>query len=220
MPFQMTHLRIAQEIYKLHPSAIKNLPQFYLGTVAPDAVHNRSGYISAYKKASHLCVGNEPWGMLTNNEEWTENVLSFLQEHKNADHYDFTLGVVCHILSDIYNNMTVWTPFRLKYPVEGEKGYNGLYYQESEKVEIELSLDTDNEKNFWMYLRNSTAVDFSGIIFSEEIKKHKENILYRWYKDKEHQDLSRNETVTMESTMDFIKNATEFIVNKMAFSHL
>jgi len=105
MPFQMTHLRIAQEIYKLHPSAIKNLPQFYLGTVAPDAVHNRSDYISAYKKASHLCVGNEPWGMLTNNEEWTENVLSFLQEHKNADHYDFTLGVVCHILSDIYNNL-------------------------------------------------------------------------------------------------------------------
>ena len=56
--------------------------------------------------------------MLTENDDWTENVLKFLPDKRNSDNYDFILGYCCHILSDIYNNIVVWTPFRLKYPEE------------------------------------------------------------------------------------------------------
>lgn len=66
MPFLMTHLHIAKNIYHRVPEAIKDLSQFYLGNIAPDAVHNRIGFTSEHKKASHLCVGNEGWGMVTN----------------------------------------------------------------------------------------------------------------------------------------------------------
>ena len=44
-----------------------------------------------------------------------------------------------------------------------------------------------------------------------EIEKQKDNILNQWYKGKEQQDLSANEAVTIESTMDFIKNAVDFV---------
>jgi len=64
-----------------------------------------------------------------------------------------------------YNNIAVWTPFRLKYP--------------------------------------------------DEIEKHKENILYNWFRGKARQDISSNALVTIESTMNFVEEATQFIISKM-----
>ncbi len=215
MPFQMTHLHIAKNIYQRFPERIKDLPQFYLGTIAPDAVHNREGYVSDYKKASHLCVGNERWGMFTNNDEWIESVLRFLNKNGKSDDYCFILGYGCHILSDIYNNIAVWTPYRLKYPEELLKGYGGLYHQESEKVEIELALKEENKDIFWVHLEKAKAISINDIIFAEEVDKQKENLLYKWYKDRGYPDTSSNKVVTIESTMKFIEDATDFIMSIM-----
>lgn len=215
MPFQLTHLHIAKRLHQLRPNMIHDLSQFYLGAIAPDAVHIRVGYISDDKKKSHLCVGEERWGLITNNEEWIDNVLMFLDRYKNSDNYDFILGYSCHILSDIYNNIAVWTPFRLKYPDELLKGYGGLYHQESEKVEIELAIKDENQRDFWVYLENAEAISLEDLIFAEEIEKHKENILYNWFRGKQHQDMSSNALVTIESTMNFVEEATQFIISKM-----
>jgi hypothetical protein len=103
----------------------------------------------------------------------------------------------------------------LEYPDELTKGYGGLYHQESEKVEIELALREENKDNFWYHLENAKSTSLNDIIFAEEIEKHKENILYNWYKDKEHQNISSNKLVTIESTMNFVEDATNFIVSKI-----
>jgi len=63
--------------------------EFMLGALAPDSVHFRDNYISDMKKISHLCVGNKKWGRVTNNQEWLENVLAFLQEYKHTDKSDY-----------------------------------------------------------------------------------------------------------------------------------
>ena len=113
MPYTMTHLIIADNVSKVFTKNIKNLPQFYLGNISPDAVHNRANYISNYKKKSHLCVGDEKWGMITNNDEWKNNVISFLNNHKNFENHDFIVGYCCHILSDIYQNIALFIPFKI-----------------------------------------------------------------------------------------------------------
>jgi len=216
MPFTMTHLRISKNIYQLYSEKIKDLPQFYLGTIAPDVVHNRKNYISDYKKASHLLVGDEPWGMITNNDECIENVVNFFIAHKNNDEkFDFIFGYCIHILTDIYNNINVWTPFKQKYKDEASKGYGGLYHLESNKVDIQMALNDENKDDFWIYLEKSKSIDFNNIVFADEIDKQKENILLHWYKNKERQDLSSNKIVTIENTMKFIENATVFVVNKL-----
>ena len=53
MPFAMTHLIISQNIAQRFANQIQGLPQFYLGGIAPDAVHNRANYHSDYKKTAH-----------------------------------------------------------------------------------------------------------------------------------------------------------------------
>ena len=103
----------------------------------------------------------------------------------------------------------------MEYPDELTKGYGGLYHQESEKVEIELALREENKNDFWVHLEKAKSTSLNEIIFAEEIEKHKENILYNWYRDKEHQDISSNKLVTIESTMNFVGDATNFIVSRI-----
>ena len=212
MPYTMTHLIIADKVSKIFSKHIKNLPQFYLGNIAPDAVHNRANYISDYKKDSHLCVGDEKWGMITNNDEWKNSVINFLNNHKNSENHDFIVGYCCHILSDIYNNIALWIPFKQKYADEIDKGRNNLMMRETNMIDIELALTHEKRDIFWSNIKQSVGVDLAGIIYATEIEKQKDNILNTWYADKERPDLTSNEVVTVEVIMDFIENAVDFVM--------
>jgi len=210
MAFTMTHLIISKNISEIFKNHIESLPQFYLGSIAPDAVHNRANYISDYKKESHLITGTEKWGMITNYDRWKRNIIEFLNKRKYSEHHDFILGYCCHVLGDLYNTINVWTPFRLKYANELEKGVN-IHHQENYKIEIELALTYESRNDFWLHLANSNSIDLPPIIYAAELDKQKDNILNSWYKDKERQDISTNKIRTYESEMDFIKNATDFV---------
>jgi len=211
MPFAMTHLIIADRLYGIFGQHIDDQPQFMLGSVAPDAVHNRAEYVSDFKKASHLCVGDEKWGYLTNTGEWTANVVRFAREHIGSGDKDFILGYCAHILSDIYNNMTEWIPFKARFPDEAAKGYGNAHHQDSNRIDIELSLTHGDRDRFRQDLSLSKGVDLPGVIYSSEIEKQKDNILNVWYAGKERPDLSANRIVTYESMMKFIDGAVGFI---------
>lgn len=211
MPFTMTHLIIAENLSEILKNHISDLPQFYLGNIAPDAVHNRVYYISDWKKESHLIVSDEKWGMITKNDEWKINVIDFLNKNKNSENRDFILGYCSHILADLYNTLTVWTPFRITYINELEKGYGSLYHEESNKIDIEFALTYKNRDYFWQNLKKSRSIDLLNMIYATEIDQQKVNILDLWYKDKIRQYISENKFMTYEKTMDFIKNATDFI---------
>jgi len=212
MPYAMTHLIVADNVSKVFAKHIKNLPQFYLGNIAPDAVHNRANYISDYKKDSHLCVGDEKWGMTTNTDEWKNNIIDFLNKHKNSENRDFILGYCCHILADICQIVTLFIPFKQKYADEIEKGIVDLMLRETNMVDIELALTHEKRDIFWANIRQSAGIDLADIIYAAEIEKQKDNILNIWYADKEWQDLTSNKIVTIDSITNFIKNAVDFIV--------
>jgi len=209
----MTHLIIAKNISEIYCDQILNLPQFYLGCVAPDAVHNRPGYISDYKKQSHLITGHEKWGMTTNNDEWKNNVAKLINDYLKSDHFDYVLGYCTHVLSDIYVNINVWTPIRLKYNIDLNigNGYDNNYHHECNKIDIELALSYEHRDIFWINLAKSKSIDLPDIIFAAETEMQKEYILNQWYKNKEHQDLSLNKIKTYEDELSLIERATVFI---------
>jgi len=213
MPFIMTHLIIAKNLSEIYADQIKDIPQFYLGSAAPDAVHNRANYKSDYKKTSHLCVGDERWGYVTNNDEWEASIIAFMNNRIKSADRDFILGYCAHTLADLYNNVHSWTPFRLKYPDEAAKGYDNLHHRESGLIDIELGLTYPGREDFRRLLRESRSVDLPDIVFTDEIDKQKDLILNSWYVDKERPDLSRNMHVTCDNMEEFINNATGYIVS-------
>ena len=186
MAFTMTHLIISKNISEKFINQIDSLPQFYLGSIAPDAAHQRANYISDYKKSAHLITGDEVWGMITDYDGWKKNIIAFLNKNKYSEHHDFILGYCCHILGDLYNTINVWTPFRLKYADDlKEINYNNIHHQESNKLDIELALTYEGRNEFWLHLGKSKSIDLPNLINASEIDKQRDLILNVWYKDKE-----------------------------------
>ena len=135
--FPMVHLSIARNILGA-AHHIKNPCQFMLGSIAPDSVHFRPDFNSDMKKVSHLVVGDERWGYVTDNAGWKENVLTFLDLMRDFEDTDFILGYCAHILADIKHNVEIWTPFRLEHQHELDSGQGSALHREAIEVDLEL----------------------------------------------------------------------------------
>lgn len=209
MPFAMTHLYIAYNILKTTPH-IKKPNNFLLGALAHDSVHFRNNYISDMKFKSHLCVGNENWGAVTNNHEWLEHVLSFLRKNKHTDETDFINGYCCHILADIQNNIKVWMPFRAENIEKFKEGVGSIYRQEANAIDYELYLQPQ-QKIVWKLLERASASDIHNIAKSSEINEMKNSILYEQFTDRKLIDVSKNKYVTLPKMQEFISMESQYI---------
>lgn len=212
MPFAMTHLYIAYNILS-NTQQIKKPCDFMLGAIAPDSIHFRENYNSDIKKKSHLCVGDEKWGRVTNNQEWLKNVLSFLQENKNTEKVDFIYGYCSHILADIQNNIKIWTPFLLENKENLEKGMGSIYHEESYAMDYTLYLLNPNQKKIWEMLENATGYDIPNVVCGDEINKMKQDILYSQFLNRESVDVSSNKYVTLYGIQEFISVESKYIKN-------
>jgi len=212
MPFAMTHLYIAYNILSNTPE-IKKPCDFLLGALAPDSVHLRNNYNSDMKKKSHLCVGDEKWGRLTNNEEWIKNVLAFLHKNDHMENVDFIYGYCSHILADIQNNIKIWTPFLLENKENLEKGMGSIYHEESYAMDYELYLLNPQQKVIWEMLEDAIGYDIPNVVVGDEINKMKHAILHSQFLDRESVDISMNKYVTLSCMQEFISVESQYIKN-------
>lgn len=208
----MTHMNIAYNILCSTPQ-IKKPCDFMLGALSPDSVHYRDSYNSDLKKKSHLCVGDEKWGRITNNQEWLENVLAFLQENELMEKVDFIYGYCAHILADIQNNIKIWTPFLVQNKEILEKGMGSIYHKESYDMDYVLYLQNPHKKEIWEMLKNATGYDIPNIVVGNEINKMKDDILNSEFLNREPADISLNRYVTLTCIQDFISVETQHIKN-------
>jgi|CZCA01.1.fsa_nt_gi hypothetical protein len=101
----LTHLAIADKIYNLWGcDVIKNLPLFFGGNIAPDAIHAKEDYQRSDKKHSHLCDGiySYGYGYPDIRKLFKERLNEFIEKYylpagKDKDLY---LGYVVHLLVD------------------------------------------------------------------------------------------------------------------------
>ena len=226
MPSPMIHFYVAQQITELYPDLVKNLPQFYLGSIAPDAAHFCPDYKPNNKKLTHLFTGDDNWGETKNNDEWLESVLAFLPKYKNTGDYDFALGYVVHIIADICNNIYVWTPFREKYKMDLSVYFKDSYnnpekvpdtvniaheYRENRfAIDYRLAREFKHKNEIFTLLKKAEPVTIPGIVYPDEINAIKENILYKQYVNMD-SDTSQNQLFTYEDALKEIKIMVEFV---------
>jgi len=216
MPFPLTHLLVANEILTRHPRSDADAAQFLLGSLAPDAVHyrkdisNEMGGIGPMKKITHLCpVSDERWGFVTDNDGWMECINAFTKAHSGP----LAEGYAAHVITDLCNNMTLWTNFRSRHPQEAAKGYQSGYYWDLQNIDIRLFLDLQPQvKKIFSLLAKAKASDVPGLVTAEEIHAIRENILYKQYKHPLPTPSREYAFVTYEDTSNFIQNAADFVM--------
>ena len=216
MAFPLTHLCVAYKILEQLP--ITDPAQFILGSIAPDAVHFRGefldatmGNIGATKKVTHLCpISDEKWGQVTDNDGWVDCVKAFLKAHPGDA---FATGYAVHVLTDIYNNISLWREFITKHPEEAAKGYASDYYRDLRNIDLRICNEFFKGGDLRLLLSNAVPQEIPGLVKAEELARIQHNLLHVQYADApENVDTGRCFYVTYKQTLQFIQDAADFCV--------
>ena len=210
MAFPLTHLLVAERIGK-HPDLL-------LGSIAPDGVHYRASLqeasqsgIGPAKKITHLCpISDERWGFVTDNEGWVECVRLFLRQNKGM----LATGYAVHVLTDIYNNKTIWRDFCDNYPQEAAKGYNSDYYRDMRNVDLRIYNEFFRNSHIREILQSAIPQDIPGLIEKGELAAIQNNLLNVAYANAP-ENVCTDDCfyVTYEQTLKFVDDAAKFCIN-------
>jgi len=235
MAFPFTHLCVGLELLKIellksHSMSENDKALFMLGTVAPDGIHYRESFLNSNmksigpaKKITHLCpVSGERWGAITDNDGWTRRVFEFL-ETQPAD--PLRLGYAVHVLTDIYNNLTLWESFRTNYPAEAAKGYASEYYTDMHEIHGRLYEQTPYANEIMELLSKSNPqadIKWNGelLITMDEMDAIKQNLIHDDYKNAKERITPGYEYkfVTYDDMLGFISGAASQISAKVFLS--
>lgn len=107
-----THIAIADKIYSvLGENIIKNLPLFFGGNIAPDAIHEKQGYQRADKKRTHFTeeISEEDFLNPEKIKIFHRKVNNFIENYylTSTEQKDLYLGYIIHLLTDVLFNQTV-----------------------------------------------------------------------------------------------------------------
>lgn len=174
MPFTMIHLHVAM---RAAGSKTEKKEEFLLGSIAPDAVHYLPDYTSSYKCRSHLLPDGIPWGTCEgrNNELWEENIRKFVIQWAGVVEKDFILGYAVHLLTDLFNNVHVWTPLRSGGLVDTSQGMESVYHRESVRMNTYLTCQMTERDGIREALEKAEPLSIPGIIGIPEIMKMRQH---------------------------------------------
>ena len=124
MPLPMVHLCIATNIFDYGFKEI-DLPQFYLGTISPDAIHMRENSDRNDKSNTHLIPDGKKWTDINENEYY-EFIFEFIKRNKIFVNMSFLWGYMIHILTDMHWTKNIHNDFINKYkndayPIQDER---------------------------------------------------------------------------------------------------
>jgi hypothetical protein len=148
----MVHLSAAHCLIQDH--GYPDSPAFYLGSLAPDAIHMRPGTDQKDKHAVHLVDESGPR---------LDRVRALLAEARpaaSAELRTLIAGYVAHILTDVAWRAEIILPFRrprverMPYPE-----LRTLYYAETDKLDLDLYDEQPWRPAVWKKLRAAQAED-------------------------------------------------------------
>jgi len=172
MPLPMIHLRVAVKIDI--PDNLKT-PEFYLGSISPDAVHMRQGFVPADKVRSHCNARSvdaiDALVPLCDNVRKTSG-------RKQA----FLLGYLIHILTDLFWKDSLYKDFVREYekdtaPIQEEKM---AYYNDTDQLDFAFYEKENWRQAVWEQLETAEGFGVENMISQEEVLAWKQRTL-KWY---------------------------------------
>jgi len=198
MPLPMVHLAVARE-YAHDAPMLLECPEFYLGSIAPDAIHMRENTGRMDKDITHL---------RRERDLWKANIITFLKQHKGRPDYSFFLGYGIHSLTDMIWHETILKEFQAAYdkdpaPVQDKKW---AYYNDTDKLDFELYRTCEWRPKVWELLKKAKPCDVDGLLSADEIEAWKNRTLH-WFDSGESQHKNPIRYISIEDLFRFIHEA-------------
>ncbi len=219
----VTHLIIAREIHKRLPKGtIRDLGQFYAGSIAPDAVHARVNYVRADKKHTHLRDDIPDKDFIREDylKLFRQRVADYILEHRNGEDglLDVHRGYVVHLLTDELYLLTLRQEFVLNMEKLGISQADPEFFHR---------VITDMHRNDFLLLYHDKELDIiryhleqvkpfglEPMLSEEEITESRWWVINRFFY--EEYELEEPLSISFERSKDFIILATEDIIGRLS----
>jgi len=217
MPLPMVHLSVAHKLINAGLQ-IKDQPQFYLGSISPDAIHMRANIVPAEKSATHLIPDGQTRGSMWNNtsgDDYVKLVFDFIEANKPNTNLDFLLGYAVHNLTDMYWTNNIYYQFATDYETSAApiENLQKAYYIDTDIVDYVLYTTSPWQPDIWQLLQTATSSNFLNLLSASEIKLWNERTL-NWYTKPENQYKFEGtpKYITQQDTENFISQCVETIM--------
>lgn len=219
----ITHLVIAKEMLKLIPEGIIGKPElFYLGNLAPDAVHARQGYERAYKKHSHFRddIQEEDLRLPEDYKSYHDRLADFILSSRNREDglLDFYRGYVTHIITDELYVMSIREEFCKTMEQLGigqyDKAFIDYIVGDMNRNDVLLVSRYEGMNEIRDIVENVEPLAVEGYISKQEMNTCRDWMIYERFHKKH--ELSEPTFISYERTLDFIHTASGEIVRRLS----
>jgi hypothetical protein len=202
MPLPMVHLAIA---VRLAGSGFSGrMPEFLLGSLAPDAIHARPGEEPADKDASHLRSGESLPDPV--------RIQTLLKDCRSKAEPlpSFAAGYAAHLIADRLWVTTIYADFKRNLSHLDPEALRNLYYLETDQVDFDLYRRVEWRPTAWDLLARASSPDFSPLLSADEIDRWREHTLH-WFDELKQEPGIVPQYITDDLVHDFIERAVEAV---------
>lgn len=223
MSGMITHLAIANRIINLLPDeTIVNRNLYYLGSIAPDAIHSREGYTRKDKKHSHLRddITDMEFEKEENLSLFHHRVSNFINENLNKNNklIDLYRGYVVHLLSDELFLLKIRPDFVIKMNKLGIEPTNILFRDkiiyDLDCHDFKLIDDIKELKGICEILKDMECYSVDGYVKDMEMKLNM-NWLIEKYFNNEH-EIMEPVYIPYNKVKSYIDEASIDIINRLS----
>lgn len=218
-----THLIIAREILKLLPKGtIREEGLFYAGSIAPDAIHAREGFVRKDKNHTHFRdnIPERDFVLGENLELFHQRVIGFII--KNRDRTDGLLdlyrGYVAHILTDELYMLTIRQEFVQFMEKRGIDQYDPEFIRSiitdmTRNDDLMMKSYTGMEE-VKSYLENIPPYQIHDLLSEEELTISRNWVLQRYF----YEEINVKEPIyiTYDRTLEFIQMSVKDIITRLS----
>lgn len=177
MAHPIMHLLIADKVYGEISSSIHVYSDFLLGSIAPDAVHEKENYTREIKEISHYRFDKT---------SPISHFDTFMRAYATPENKDFVMGYLVHLLSDMIWYHAVRVPFKETFMQEPSQSMskNQAYYTDCEQIAQAL-FEEKNVARIIEALRESNAYSLDGLIDTGDVEAWKDKLIMAYHDRKQ-----------------------------------
>ncbi len=204
MALPMVHIGAAQAA--LEELGVRDLPAYYLGSIAPDGVHMLDHYTPVDKDRSHL-------GTRTSHDPAA--VGEFLKRLPEPANCDYAFGYAVHVLTDIHWVGSFMAEFDRRYKADPAPALDRkrAYYNDTDQIDLRLYDILPGRKEIWGQLKQAKGVDIPGVLPGKAADLWNRRTL-SWYENAGNYEFPVRYCY-LEEVMDFISRAAAYSVEQI-----
>ncbi len=217
------HPVVAQEIYKLLPQGIiTDEGMFYAGSIAPDAIHAREGFVREEKKHTHLRdhIPDRDFGLEENLEIFHKRVSDFIIKHREREgaSLDLYRGYVVHIVTDELFMLSVRQEFcdvmeHMGIAQDDEVFYHAIL-DDMNRNDLLLAASYESKEEIRRRLEEVQSHQIEEFLTETEINDSRKWVLHRYFY--EENELLQPVYISFERMRKFIASATKLIIGMLS----